>query len=142
VLLQIFSLLDVKTLENVQQVCDRWNFLANTPELWIFKCKKLGENENLGQIEAFLINELTNDEDIDWKLAYMELLEFIDLLKKNYFDKFSESNKLSELKKTISKNYFLILTKHHLCQKLLKKEKAKHFEDLYLFIQYKYSLLI
>jgi hypothetical protein len=102
VLLQIFSLLDVKTLENVQQVCDRWNFLANTPELWIFKCKKLGENENLGQIEAFLINELTNDEDIDWKLAYMELLEFIDLLKKNYFDKFSESNKLSELNSRMS----------------------------------------
>ena len=92
----------MKTLENVQQVCNRWNFLANTPELWIFKCKKLGENENLGQIEAFLINELTNDEDIDWKLAYMELLEFIDLLKKNYFDKFSESNKLSELNSRIS----------------------------------------
>ena len=82
----------METLEKVELVCNRWNYLANTPELWIYKCKKLGEKENLGQIESLIANELSNDEDIDWKLAYTELTEFVKRLKQNYLDKFSEIN--------------------------------------------------
>ncbi len=87
----IFSLLDVETLEKVELVCNRWNYLANTPELWVYKCKTLGENENLAQIEAFLVNELSNDEDIDWKSCFIELKEFVKRLKQNYLDKFTQN---------------------------------------------------
>lgn len=92
VLLNIFSLLDIETLDIVEQVCNRWNYLANTPELWVFKCKRLGQIENLDQIEAFLANELTNDEEIDWKLAFIELTEFVKRLKLDYYEKFNEMN--------------------------------------------------
>ena len=52
VLLNIFSLLDIETLDIVEQVCNRWNYLANTPELWVFKCKRLGQIENLDHFFA------------------------------------------------------------------------------------------
>lgn len=87
VLLNIFTFLDEETLETASLVCRRWFFLANTVELWIFKCKTLGEKENLLEIESILLSELSNDEDIDWKLAYTELKEFVNELKRKYKDK-------------------------------------------------------
>ena len=80
----------METLEKVESVCQRWCYLANVPELWVYKCKILGEQENLGQIEAFLVNELSNDEDIDWKTCFVELKEFIKRLKLNYMERFSQ----------------------------------------------------
>ena len=74
VLLNIFSHLDLETLENVEHVCQRWVFLAHTPELWLFKCKKLCERERLGKLEILITEASTNE--IDWKQAFIELSEF------------------------------------------------------------------
>ena len=91
VLLNIFSQLDDQTVQIIPLVCKRWYYLSNTVELWLFKCKQLGKNENLGKIEAILIDELLRDEDIDWKLAYFELKEFVEEIKKNYMGKINET---------------------------------------------------
>ena len=91
VLLNIFSQLDDQTVQIIPLVCKRWYYLSNTVELWLFKCKQLGKNENLGKIEAILIDELLRDEDIDWKLAYFELKEFVEEIRKNYMGKINET---------------------------------------------------
>ena len=95
VLLNIFSQLDDYTVQVVPLVCKRWYYLANTIELWLFKCKRLGKSEDLGKIDAILIDELLKDEDIDWKLAYFELKEFVQEIKRNYAEAIyrSSSNK-------------------------------------------------
>jgi len=77
VLLNIFSYLETDCLQNVAHVCSRWNYLASTPELWLFKCKKLGNRENIHQIEA-IITDLSNNKEIDWRHAYVELQEFVN----------------------------------------------------------------
>ena len=91
VLLNIFSQLDDYTVQVVPLVCKRWYYLSNTIELWLFKCKKLGKNENLGKIDAILIDELLKDEDIDWKLAYFELKEFVQEIKINYMETINDA---------------------------------------------------
>lgn len=90
VLLRIFSHMDDKSLEVAGDVCKRWNFLAKTTELWLFKCLKLGTDENLGQIESILIEEKFENEDIDWKLAYYELKEFINQLKLRFLQNMNQ----------------------------------------------------
>lgn len=90
VLLNIFSRLDDQSLEVIPRVCKRWYYLANTIELWLYKCKKLGEDEDLGNIEACLAEELAKDEDIDWKLAYSELKDFVVEIKLNYMEKIND----------------------------------------------------
>lgn len=77
VLLNVFSHLEPECLDNVAHVCNRWNYLASTPELWLFKCKKLGTRENIHQIEA-TINDLSNNKEIDWRQAFIELQEFVN----------------------------------------------------------------
>lgn len=89
-MLNIFSRLDDQSLEVIPRVCKRWYYLANTIELWLFKCKKLGEDENLGNIEACLAEELAKDEDIDWRLAYYELKDFVIEIKLNYIEKIND----------------------------------------------------
>ena len=91
VLLNIFSQLDDQTIQIIPLVCKRWYYLSNTVELWLFKCKQLGKSENLGKIEAILIDELMKDEDIDWKLAYFELKEFVEEIKRTFLDKINET---------------------------------------------------
>lgn len=86
-LLKIFSELDENTLEVAGQVCNRWHYLSNTTELWLFKCIILGIREGLGRIEKILKEEQLSDEDIDWRLAYLELKQFITKLKEEYFEK-------------------------------------------------------
>jgi hypothetical protein len=63
---------------------------VNTTELWLFKCRNLGERENLGNIEAFLVEEMQNNEDIDWKLAYIQLNEFAQELKEKYLERYKK----------------------------------------------------
>lgn len=87
VLLRIFQLLDTNSLENAAQVCQRWNYLANIDELWIYKCKRIGQREKLYQVETVIHDELQDDEDIDWKMAYYELEEFVNKLKTDYYKK-------------------------------------------------------
>ena len=91
VLLNIFSQLDDQTVLIVPLVCKRWYYLSNTVELWLFKCKQLGKSEHLGKIEGILLDELMKDEDIDWKLAYFELKEFVQEIKTNYMGKINET---------------------------------------------------
>jgi hypothetical protein len=84
-LLYIFSYLDFKILDNIiPYVCRQWRHLVNTNELWIHKCQKLGENAKLSsKIEYDLISELYQNEEIDWKMAFVELENFILELKSN-----------------------------------------------------------
>ena len=97
-LLNIFSQLDDHTVQSVvPSVCKRWYYLSNTVELWLFKCKQLGKNENLGKIESVLIDELLRDEDIDWKLAYFELKDFVKEIKNTYMTKINESSSIAKL---------------------------------------------
>ena len=96
-MLVIFSQLDTESLRSVESVCNRWNYLANTPELWMYKCRVLGRTENLGEIENLLINELQKDEEIDWRLAFLELEAFVQQLKLNYIPKFDKENEGSNL---------------------------------------------
>lgn len=76
VLLNIFAHLDLDTLDNVEHVCQRWSFLAHTPELWLFKCKKLCERERLGQVEALITEASSATDEIDWRQAFIEISEF------------------------------------------------------------------
>lgn len=76
VLLNIFAHLELDTLDNVEHVCQRWSFLAHTPELWLFKCKKLCERERLGQVEALITEASLATDEIDWKQAFIEISEF------------------------------------------------------------------
>ena len=97
VLLKIFSHLDVETLENVSNVCPRWYFLAKTPELWLFKCKKIGEIENINQIVS-LINDLSKNNEIDWRQAFIQIQEFVNsesvkTLKVKYFQNLKINSK-------------------------------------------------
>jgi hypothetical protein len=98
ILLRIFSHLDDKDLESASTVSKRWYFLSNTTELWMFKCHILGRQENLGDVDRVLLEELLSDEDIDWKLAYIELKKFINELKTSYS---------TVLKRSRSSNYFV-----------------------------------
>ncbi len=97
ILLQIFKRLDTQSLENSANVCQRWNYLANTNELWIYKCKLLGNSEKLFQIEKVIYDELQEDEDIDWKQAFSELVQFVLKLKTEYY-----KNLISEFDKNLS----------------------------------------
>ena len=74
-------------------VCTRWNYLANTPELWIFMLKQFNQCEKLARIEHVLNNE--NNEEIDWKQVYIELLRFansdaVKTLKLKYMERLNE----------------------------------------------------
>ncbi len=89
-MLNILSYLDEASLETASLVCKRWNYLVNTTELWLFKCRNLGQRENLGNIEAFLVEEMQNNEDIDWKLAYNQLKEFANEIKQKYLQKYQQ----------------------------------------------------
>ena len=62
----------------------------------MYKCRILGQKENLGQIDEVLLSELNRDEDIDWKLAFVELENFVEKLKLNYFKELNEKNSYSE----------------------------------------------
>ena len=93
VLLNVFSHLSVDSLENVAMVCTRWNYLANTPELWIFMLIKFSQSKKLARIEHVLNNE--NSEEIDWKQVYIELLQFsnseaVKTLKIKYIQRLNE----------------------------------------------------
>ena len=90
VILNILSFLDEITLDKASFVCKRWYYLVNTTELWLFKCKKLAQRENLGNIESLLIDEMKKNEDIDWRLAYIELNELIKNLKERYLAKYKQ----------------------------------------------------
>ncbi len=92
VLLNVFSHLSVDSLEHVAMVCTRWNYLANTPELWIFMLKKFSQSEKLS-VHCVLNNE--NSEEIDWKQVYIELLQFanseaVKTLKIKYIERLNE----------------------------------------------------
>lgn len=78
--------MDEITLKNVSMVCSRWNYLTKTNELWLYKCFKLGIDENLGRLENYLLEEMLNNEEVDWKQAYIELKMFINELKSNYIE--------------------------------------------------------
>jgi hypothetical protein len=89
--------LGVEDLTNIELVCSRWSYLANTPELWIYKCKKFALRENFSQIEQLITNELSTNEDIDWKHIYIEILNFynsdvIKQLKLKYHQPKSKNN--------------------------------------------------
>jgi hypothetical protein len=93
ILLKIFSFLDDGSLTQAGLVCKRWNYLTKTTELWLFKCLRLGIEENLGRVESILVDEMLVDEDIDWKMAYVELKVFVKQLKLNYIPKLNELSK-------------------------------------------------
>jgi hypothetical protein len=97
-LILIFSKLDLNSLENVASVCQRWNYLANTSELWIYKCRLMGQKERLFEIDNIIFRDLREDEDIDWKLAYFELEEFARRIKSDYAQAISELDKPKESK--------------------------------------------
>jgi hypothetical protein len=80
-LIHIFKSLDIDSLNESSKVCQRWNYLCNTDELWIFKCRQIGREENLNEIERIIFDEQRQNEDIDWKSAYIELKSFINKLK-------------------------------------------------------------
>jgi hypothetical protein len=90
VLIKILSFLDEKSLDSASFVCKRWNYMINTTELWLYKCKYLGKKENLGNIELILVEEMLKGEDIDWKHAYFELEKFVNELKINYLNKLKQ----------------------------------------------------
>lgn len=87
ILLKIFSKLDDKSLRICSLVCKRWYYLTNTQELWFYKCKILGNFHGIRRIENEIIKELFTDEDIDWKLAYHELKQYISHIKCHIFNK-------------------------------------------------------
>ena len=84
-MLQIFKHLDVESLETSMNVCQRWNYLINTNELWIYKCKTLGKSERLYEVEKVIYDDLEEDEDIDWRQAYCELVEFVNRIKSDQY---------------------------------------------------------
>lgn len=75
----------MESLDIAANVCQRWNYLINTNELWIYKCQTLGKFEKLLEVERVIYGDLEEDEDIDWKQAYNELVEFVDKLKTDKF---------------------------------------------------------
>lgn len=91
ILLKIFSKLDDKSLTTCSLVCKRWYYLTNTQELWFYKCKILGKLHGIYRIENEIIRELFTDEDIDWKLAYQELKQFILQIKSHFCIKIKEN---------------------------------------------------
>ena len=86
VLLIIFSYLDVDSIESVELVSKRWSYLSKMPELWIYKVRRLALKEDLKNIDSILLEELNCDEDIDWKLAFVTLEEFVSELRKKYMN--------------------------------------------------------
>ncbi|RNA31122.1 mitochondrial division 1-like [Brachionus plicatilis] len=87
ILMKIFSKLDDKSLSVCSLICKRWYYLTNTQELWFYKCKILGKSHGIYRIENEIIKELYNDEDIDWKLAYHELKQFIFQIRQRFLNK-------------------------------------------------------
>jgi hypothetical protein len=85
ILLQIFKNLEIESLDEAAKVCQRWNYLVNMDELWIYKCQSLGKFEKLLEVERVIYSDLEEDEDIDWRQAYSELVEFVNKLKTEEF---------------------------------------------------------
>ncbi len=77
--------MDDHTLKIVDKVCRRWHYLANTTELWFFKCKELFLKEKLTKKQMLLFNEcVVKNEDVDLKLVYEEINAFLAELKSHY----------------------------------------------------------
>ena len=84
-LLNIFLRLDDSTLNIVEKVCRRWHYLANTTELWFFKCKELLLKEKLAKKQMLLFYEcIVKNEDMDLKFVYEELNAFLTEIKSHY----------------------------------------------------------
>ena len=96
ILLQIFKNLEIESLDEAAKVCQRWDYLVNMDELWIYKCQSLGKFEKLLEVERVIYSDLEEDEEIDWRQAYSELVEFVNNLKTDKFktmiDNFGSQN--------------------------------------------------
>ncbi|XP_013396314.1 LOW QUALITY PROTEIN: uncharacterized protein LOC106163305 [Lingula anatina] len=82
ILINIFSFLTSKEIDEAGLVCRRWRYIADTAELWILKCKAMGAIEGVPNLTTIVMQSHA-DLTIDWRLAYGELKKMIHDMKGN-----------------------------------------------------------
>ena len=72
-LVKIFILLSTQDILACSEVCRRWYYVAATEELWMQKCRELGEANGIPHTISLILEMNKDKDDLDWRTAYSEL---------------------------------------------------------------------